>query len=214
MKKLAIIQSSDIAAMAEELGKLTLLVQDEDKDQQSILRLKINYDTDSTVAKAGEWVIGQIKDKQGEIKDQGKKVVNFIPILVRNAYSYYNQKDTSLNCNSPLFKDYSEEVRGSRLKNVCGNDCPVRSRDSDKCKAQKVVFGVAITEDGEALDCVGYFAGVSYMPMSNYIDETKRLDIGGKKISVPICSQVASLSSEKQKNKSFKILKRSLVNEG
>ncbi|MBF0231125.1 MAG: hypothetical protein HQK63_16265 [Desulfamplus sp.] len=124
------VSVADLQAMGELRGV-------EDKTEASALpRLKINYDMESTVCKPGEWIIGQKKTKDGAAIDiQGDKVIAFIPIVAMNQYSYYNQKDTSLNCQSPVFADYREEVIGSRLKVVCGKTCSVKSRENDRCKA-------------------------------------------------------------------------------
>lgn len=193
------ITAADLTAMGELRGV-------EDKaDAQSLLRLKINYDMESTVCKTGEWIIGQKKTKDGAaIEIQGDKVLAFIPIVSMHQYRYFNQKDASLNCQSPIFENYREEVKGSRLKVVCGKTCAIKSRDgNDRCKATKVIYGVAITASGTATDCVGYFAGTGYMPASDYVDSAKTVISGGKIYEVPICSHVAALSSEKKKNGSI-----------
>jgi hypothetical protein len=117
---------------------------------------------------------------------------------MRNSYSLYDSKNTKNNCNSPIFMDFSEIVRGSTHKEICGKKtCPWAAEG--KCKAQKVVFGVAITKGG-LIDCVGYFGGVSYMPITDYMAQAQKMEIGGITRKVPPYSYAAALSSEQKRN--------------
>jgi len=202
---LTIRKESEVAAInEEELKRLASLVSKEDEVNEGLAVLKINYDNESKIAEPGQWVLGQRKGPDGVITEEGLRVIAMIPIVTRNAYSYYNQKDPKLNCNSPLFTDYREEIRGSRLKNICGPSCPMREKEgSDKCKAQKIVFGIAVTEKDGLIDFIYRAQGASFMPLANYIDEAKVLFVNGRKVNVPICTNVCALGSEKNKNGSI-----------
>ena len=155
--------------------------------------LKINYDDDSKYPK-GTWVIGQLKDQTGKIIDQGKKVNNLVVLKIRNMYSLWDQEDATKNCKSPMFRD-GEKVKGNNYHYQCGKTCPLKVEG--KCKAMKVVFGVAITESNETIDCVSYMKGVNYMPFKNYIDEAIVLKVGEKNYNIPVYSFVTKLDSEK-----------------
>jgi hypothetical protein len=162
--------------------------------------LKIQYDEESKYPK-GCWVVGQLKDQAGKIIDQGKKVTSLVVLKVRNLYSYWDQEDTSKNCKSPIHKDM-EKVKGNNYKYQCGNTCPFKAEK--KCKAMKVVFGVAITENNETIDCVSYMKGVNYMPFSTYLKEATSLEVNGKTYMIPVYSFITGLDSEKGTNGSVK----------
>jgi hypothetical protein len=184
---------------AEAAEKLAKRYKAEDAGgNDSLPMLKINYDETSKVAEVGQWVVGQKKDQEGNIAEEGNRAIAFIPIVMRNSYSLYDSKNTNNNCNSPIFMDFSEIVRGSTHKEICGKKtCPWAAEG--KCKAQKVVFGVAITKSG-LIDCVGYFGGVSYMPITDYMAQAQKMEVGGITRKVPPYSYAASLDSEQKRN--------------
>lgn len=184
---------------AEAAEKLAKRYKAEDAGgNDSLPMLKINYDETSKVAEVGQWVVGQKKDQEGNIAEEGSRAIAFIPIVMRNSYSLYDSKNTKNNCNSPIFMDFFEIVRGSTHKEICGKKtCPWAAEG--KCKAQKVVFGVAITKGG-LIDCVGYFGGVSYMPITDYMAQAQKMEVGGITRKVPPYSYAASLSSEQKRN--------------
>ena len=161
--------------------------------------MKINYDPDSKHPR-GAWLVGQRKDQDGNITEQGQLVKGFVALLVRNRWSYYNQKNVAENCNSHLFLN-GEQVRGNRLGNVCGKTCPMREEGRNpRCKAQKVMFGLAVTADGKMADCITYQSGASYMPTAEYIDELKRYKSKGGYIEIPLYTYITLLGSKKEKN--------------
>jgi hypothetical protein len=162
--------------------------------------LKINYDPDS-IHPRGEWVVGQKKDSDtGEISDEGKIVKGLVILVARNRWSYYNQKDTRANCNSPFYLR-GDIVRGSNYGNICGKTCPMRADGlQTRCKCQIVLFGKAITAEGEFIDCISYQGGASYMPVQNYIDSIERVKVKGGYIDVPLFASLTLLGSEKKRN--------------
>lgn len=182
--------------MLKELGEMT---SDEDvRDIQSLPVMKINYDPDS-IYPAGSWVVGQRK-KDDAIIEEGEKVKGFVILANRNRYALYNESDANKNCNSPLHKQ-GEKVRGSNYGHICGKGCPMRAEGVDpRCQAQKVAFGVAITESNKAIECVAYLKGSGYMPFSNYLDEVVKVKAGSKIISVPTFTFLTMLATEKKKN--------------
>ena len=161
--------------------------------------LKINYDPDSDHPR-GAWVVGQRKDQDGNIVEQGQPVKGFVALLMRNRWSYYNQKNVAENCNSRLYLN-GEQVRGNRLGNVCGKTCPMREEGRNpRCKAQKVLFGLAVTADGKMIECISYQSGASYMPTADYIDELKKYKAKGGYVEIPLYTYLTLLGSKKEKN--------------
>lgn len=159
--------------------------------------LKINYEEDCKHA-PGVWVVGQEKDQNGELTNDGQAVKGFVVLVVKNRYSLYSQKNPSLNCSSPVFTN--ERVRGNNHGHICGKSCPYRDKDADpRCKAQKVAYGVALTESGEYVDCVAYFKGASYMPLMDYLDDVTKLRKGSKYVEIPPFCYLTLLDTEKRK---------------
>lgn len=120
----------------------------------------------------GAWVIGFKRDKDGKIIDHGHKVKGLVILAVRNRYAYYDQNNTNMNCTTSLFTNFQDAV-GSKHKYYCSEKtCPYRMKEGNpKCRAQKVVFGVAITADETLMDCIVYIQGSTYMPFSKYLEE-------------------------------------------
>lgn len=193
----------DLKVSEDVAKKLAEAYNEGDSGQESkVPRIKINYDDASLVCKPGEWVVGQRKNQDGEIVEEGAKVDGFIAIVARNAWSLYDSKDKNNCCNSPLFFSFRDEIRGSTHKNICGKKtCPFAA--TKDCKAQKVVFGVALTKNGP-VDCVGYFAGVSYMPVAEYIEKAQSLLVGDIIKRVPVFSYIAELGSKADKKGTVK----------
>ncbi len=183
------------AEVADRLAKMYRTSDSGSSD--SLPNIKINYDENSRVAAPGEWVVGQQKSGD-EIIDEGDRAIAFIPIVMRNAYSLYDQKNIENNCTGPLFSDFSEIVRGNKHKQICGKKTCSFAMEG-RCRAQKVVFGVALTKKSGMIDCVGYFSGVSYMPVSDYMKWAEKMEVGGITRRVPPFSYVAALSSEKHR---------------
>jgi hypothetical protein len=164
--------------------------------------LKINYDDTSTTAELGEWIVGQRKNQESEIVEQGDRALAFIPIVMRNAYSLYDSKVPANNCNGPLFENFGEVVRGNTHGHICGKKtCPMAAEG--KCKAQKVIYGVAITKTSGLVDCVAYFSGVAYMPISDYIATATKMVVGGISTNVPPFAYICQLGSNKKRHGSI-----------
>lgn len=184
----------------KQLAELAGMVAAEDSSKVVIPTLKINYDDESTFPK-GTWVVGQVKNREGVIVEQGQEVKSLIILTVRNRWSYYSQLDTTKNCTSPLHVQ-GESVRGSKYGHICGNSCPLRAEDANpRCKAQKVVLGVAITADGQAVDCVAYLAGTNYKPFLDYFRDLTKVRAKAGYVDVPPFTFVTNLlPPKKEKN--------------
>lgn len=181
------------------LREVAGMASDEDAPKiNSLPVLRINYDSDS-IHPQGSWVVGQ-KKKDDAIVEEGEKVTGLIILAVRNRYAYYVESDTTKNCNSPMFQ-FGDTVRGSNYKHVCGKGCQYRAEGIDpRCQAQKVVFGIALTEGGGAIECISYMKGSGYMPLSDYVDGITKVKAGSKFVTVPTFTFLTMLGSEKKKN--------------
>jgi hypothetical protein len=167
--------------------------------------LKIHYDDDVSVHPKGTWVLGQTKNKDGVITDQGKKTIYFVLMKFRNQYNYYDSKNPSASCSSPLIKPF-EETRGNKYKNICGSGCQYRDdKRSPRCSFQMVLFGLAITENKEKILCQIYIHGKSFMPTRDFIKDLPNMEISGKKYILPVYSFLNKLSSipEKAQGRSY-----------
>ena len=193
-KELAVMDEAMLDALAGMADK-----DDAGGDVKQVPVLKINYDADADHPR-GAWVVGQQKDQDGNITEQGQLVKGLVILMVRNRFSYYDQKNTKNNCNSPFFRN-GEQVHGSNYGYVCGKSCPYREEGRQpRCKAQKVVFGLAVTAKGKMVECIGYMGGASYMPAADYIDQIKKVKVKGGWQPLPLYTYLALLGSEKKKN--------------
>ena len=120
---------------------------------QQIPVLKMNYDPDSKHPR-GAWVVGQRKEQDGNILDEGKVVTGLVILQVKHRWSYFFQGDKRRNCSSKLF-NFGEQVRGTTYGHTCGRGCPNRREAlTPRCRAQRVLFGLAVTPEGQMIDCV------------------------------------------------------------
>lgn len=190
--------AQELALNDDFLREAAGMVSAEDvSDVKSLPVLKINYDSDSTYPQ-GTWVLGQRK-KDDAIIEEGVKVKGLVVLAVRNRYAYYVEDDTTKNCNSPLHMQ-GDTVFGSNYKQKCGKTCSYRAEGIDpRCQAQKVVFGLALTEDDKLVECVAYLKGSGYMPFAEYIEEMVKVKQGSKFITVPTFTFITLLSSKKAK---------------
>ena len=207
------IQDQNVAPVAMDeamLAKLAGMANADDAGAElpKIPVLKINYSNESKIASPGDWVVGQIKDKDGKIEDQGQRVKAFVPILMRYRYSLYVQGDTGQNCSSQFVtqmgRNSQEVIMGDNYGNVCNSGtCPKRNKElRDWCKANIVLFGTAITESNQAVDCVVYFKGSAYVPIDDYIKSIKSVKNpnGAGRQQIPLFSYLTLLSSEFKPN--------------
>lgn len=162
--------------------------------------LKINYDPES-IHPTGAWVVGQKKGQEGEIVEEGQLAKGLIAVIIRKRYSFYVQKDPNKNCSSPIFVD-SDPVYGSKYGHNCkSGTCPHRAKDADpRCKAQWVVFGLALTDAGKLVDCMAYIQGTSYMPFDEFRTQITRAKLDSGFLQVPPFSYIIKLGSKKLKN--------------
>ena len=150
----------------------------------------------------GSWVIGLKRNEEGQVEDHGKLIKGFVILAVRNRYSYYDINNTNTNCSTQLFGDDFREAVGNKHKYNCiDKTCPYRMKDGNpKCRAQKVVFGVAITDEGEFIDCQTYVQGSSYMPFSTYVTNMKQVKTQGGYAEAPTYAFLTLLGSERKVN--------------
>lgn len=205
MRNAANVETKAVATgEAEILRQLSGLVRKEDSGGEfdQLPLLKINYDNESEF-KVGSWVVGQKKDKDDNITDQGVQAVKMIILSIRRRYSFYNQLDTTKNCSSTIYTDGDTVVGNKYGYNCQSGDCPHRDpKILPRCKAQWVIFGMAITSDAKLIDCMGYIQGSSYMPFSEFKRDKLlkiKLDDGGYQVLPPF-AQIVNLGTERQKN--------------
>jgi len=183
------------------LAILGEMVDKDDTTGISIPIAKINYvsvDEGSHYPK-GTWVVGQQKDTDGIITEQGKAINALVTLAVRNRFSFYDRKDTSRNCSSCLHKA-GDSVRGNKYGNICGSGCQYRAKDlTARCKAQKVILGVAYTHEGEGIDCMSYIQGANYVPFTDYYKKLTKAQAKGGPRDIPPFSHPTILGTEKQK---------------
>lgn len=196
------MSTTDLMTMDDALARELLgMVDKNDTAGASVPILKMNYtgiDDGGTYPK-GTWIVGQQKDKEGNVTDQGKGVKAMVILTTRNRYSCYNKKDTSGNCSSK-FHNMGEQVRGSKYHNVCGSGCAYRAKDlNPRCKAQKVVFAVALCDDGSAVECMTYIQGETYVPFLDYYKMLTRKKVKAGFVDIPPFCHATLLGSEKKK---------------
>lgn len=187
----------------EQLQKLSAMAQEQNTSSSGpkIPIVKINYDVESKY-KPGEWVVGQEKDKDGNISNEGKHVKGFVVFAVKRRYNLYSTTNKDENCCSPFF-DFGDEVRGVKHGYVCGKTCPFRDKEvrgNNVCKAQLVPFGMAITDENEAIFSRIYVQGKSYMPFSELIEKGCTVFSDGREFKLPTYAFMTMLSSVREKN--------------
>ncbi len=197
--------STDLMTMdAASLAKLQTMANEQEHGSGGVRVpiIRINYDPESKIER-GAWIIGQEKDNSGNIINEGKRVKGFVILEVKRRYNLYDQLNNDNNCCSPMF-DYGEEVRGNKHGYVCGKTCPRRDKETfgaATCKAQYVPFGMAITDDNEAIFARAFIQGASYMPFQEYLDTAKVFVAEGKSWKLPTYAFMTLLSSKKESNK-------------
>jgi len=146
----------DEATLAELSGMV-----DENEAAASLpqyAKLKINYDADSKHP-VGAWVVGQKKDADGNITEEGDIAEAVIVIMTRNRRSYYDRDDNKKSVSSVMW---------GRLDNPDLSAYYNKLPDGVKDKFQVVVFGLAITKDNKMVDCLATIGGSGYMPWSTH----------------------------------------------
>jgi hypothetical protein len=176
--------------------------EDVDAGRNQVPILRINQKDADCIHGLGTWVVGLKKDADDNIEDHGHKVRAIVVLAVRNRYSYYDVGDTSKNCSSPLFKNFDEAVYGSRYKQCCTDkSCAMRTKEGNpRCKAQKMVMAVAVTEANELIPCLAYMQGATYMPFANYIGDAKMVKTKAGYREAPTYAFMTLLGTEKKKN--------------
>ena len=146
----------------------------------------------------GEWWLGR-KYEGRQVSVPGEKVKAIVIIDHYGQYSYYDQATNSNLCHSPMFRSYPNGVRGSKFGFECGPKCPHR-QGKKPCKAQRVVFAIALTEEGDKIPCQYYVKGSGYMPFMEYVEKSSSMVMNGKMIDLPTFAYVTELSAKEQSN--------------
>jgi hypothetical protein len=196
-------ESKELTTMtAEDLAKLKSMVNPEDMVAPPLPVVRINYDAES-IHPRGAWVVGQVKDKDGNITNEGQLVNRFIILTYKNRHGFYNSMDTTKNCSSAMFTfSNGESVYGSLYPNQrCGDNCPNKRKDlNPRCKIQHVVYGVAYTEEGVGIDCQMYLQGKSFYPFLNHMKEVCKMRVSAGYMEVPPYTYWTLLETKKEKN--------------
>ncbi len=157
-------------------------------------KLPTNYkDTGNYTIPLGAYVVGQRKDKEERVIDQGEEVKSMVIFKIRNQYNYYDQKETKNNCHSIVHEDFKKVV-GNNYGYECGANCPYRAKErTPHCQATKIVFVTAITVSGKAVDAVMYIKGANFMPFLEYTKAAVMAEINGVQRKAPVFSFITNL---------------------
>lgn len=170
-------KKKDLALMDDEFVKeLVGMVDEKDaKDAPKIPVLRINYDEDSKYP-VGAWVLGQTKNEDGEIVEEGELVENIVILATRFRYFFYNQDDPSKSVNTKFF---GANETPSDLEEV-----KAAVPAGEKLRFQVCVFGLALANK-IFKEFVMYAHGVNYKPMMNYLEELTKVNTSKGKVEVP-----------------------------
>jgi hypothetical protein len=133
----------------------------------SVPVLKISSDPDAGFNPANG--CGTEKGR-GRTSSTRQRVVGLVILVVRNRFSYYNQRDTKLNWFQPgLPAQRPNFVVGSNLKIPCGKSCPTGPRLEPEMSGPKGGLRPCPDGRGQFVDCICYIKGTGYMPLSDYV---------------------------------------------
>jgi len=157
-------------------------------------QLKINYDEDSVYPR-GAWVLGQKKNKEGKIIEQGHVITHIVILTTRFRWSFYDE-NTKTTVSTLMFE------AGSQPPNKAECDAKAESLGG-QLKFQVVIFGLAIVE-GVFKEFVSYQGGTGYGAFKDYLKELVTVQTATKRITVPPFAHVTILKeTEKKKNGSI-----------
>jgi len=157
-------------------------------------QLKINYDEDSVYPR-GAWVLGQKKNKEGKITEQGHVITHIVILTTRFRWSFYDE-NTKTTVSTLMFE------AGSQPPNKAECDAKAESLGG-QLKFQVVIFGLAIVE-GVFKEFVSYQGGTGYGAFKDYLKELVTVQTTTKRITVPPFAHVTILKeTEKKKNGSI-----------
>lgn len=185
-----------------------LAVRQEDLDVYTSLAAKYNEPTKPQFQKLqllnkegrdgfGEWYVGR-KFEGRNVAAPGEKVPAIVIIDHFGQYSYYDQATNSCLCHSPYFRTFPNGVRGSKFGYECGPKCP--HKEAKRCKAQRVVFAIALTGNGDKIPCQFYVKGTAFMPFLEYIQKSSQMVMNGKLVDLPTFAYVTELSAREMVN--------------
>lgn len=156
--------------------------------------LKINYDEES-IHPRGAWVLGQRKDKEGKIIEEGHLVDKIVIVAARCRYTYYHEA-TGETISTQIFEGGGQPA----------DKAEVTARVAalgGELKFQMVLFGMAIVE-GKLKEFVSYQGGVAYNPLKAHLIDLSTIVTPTKKLTVPLFSHITLLGpTEKGKKGSI-----------
>ncbi len=133
--------------------------------------LKINYDEESMYG-TGVWIIGQKKDDNQHIVEEGHKIEQIIILTSRLQYSHYD-KDNKANCfNTQMY------FWGGKAPDQAEFDAKLVSiGKAGEGRFRVVVFALAVLPDGNTVECVMYLGGTSYPNAKAHLDIFSRKNL-------------------------------------
>lgn len=151
--------------------------------------LKINYDEDAEHPR-GSWVLGQRKDKDGAITDQGVPVSQIVILAVRYRYTAYCESlgeyiSTMIFANGERPADLAEK-KALAVQQGC------------ELRFQTVLYGLALVDDGMR-EFVSYLSGSSYTAVRDLVQELTRHPKTGKANVFPVFSHIVRLEQPERK---------------
>jgi len=154
--------------------------------------LKINYEEDSVYPR-GSWVLGQKKDKDGNITEEGFQVSKVIILTTRCRWFYYDEA-TKTGVNTMMFES------GEQPRDKADFDRKVAALGGDP-RFQIVALGLAVVESS-LKEFVAYISGSSYKLFRDHIKDitTYKLPTGGSAKVPPFVFITEFGESEKKKN--------------
>lgn len=141
--------------------------------------LKINYDEES-VHGTGVWVVGQKKDKDNNITEQGVLVAGMIILAVKMQRSYYDEKNVKNSLSTQLFNPGSNAPDNAEFESKLA-----AIGKGDHKGYRWVCFGMAILPDGNMVECVSYFGGTSYVPFREHHKTITEQKVNGNMMNFP-----------------------------
>jgi hypothetical protein len=177
---LAVMDDAFLAGMSDMVDP------NESTGRQGPPTLKINYDPDS-VHERGAWVLGQQKNKDQEITDEGVIVQRLIILTSRCRWSYYDDDSPENSFNTKYGMDamsIPDKTEFFARANELGLE------KGDDYKFQMILFGLAVYTDdaGETkmTECISRLQGSALPPLFDYMDLIKFAQTSsGKKVEVP-----------------------------
>ncbi len=128
--------------------------------------LKINYEEESAHPR-GVWLLGQRKNKDGVITDEGTVVDKIVILTHQYRYSYYHEA-TKTYINTMTFAANSQPPDKAEV------DAKIAAIRGAELKFQTVLYGLALLPDGTEKEFICYQGGVAYQPLKAHLKDIKK----------------------------------------